>query len=92
MLQSTGGRNMLEALRLKRSEWYSSQMQVLSVWSWQNDLDSPTLLRPPLLSSDRKTQGDFLAVLWRKTRDRPAVGFSLSNNVPSGLSHPDLRG
>ncbi|MFQ6034901.1 MAG: DUF4962 domain-containing protein [Sedimentisphaerales bacterium] len=89
VLQSTGGRDpalrepreMLEALRLKRPEWYSRQMRVLSAWSWQDYPDTPTLLRHP----------DFLAVLWRKTSDMPAVGFSLSTNVPLGQLPPDLR-
>jgi len=81
-LQSTGGINMLEALRLKRPEWYSNQMRVLSIWSWQDDLDAPTLLR----------HSDFIAVLWRKPDDVPAVGFAVSTKALSSLSHPELRG
>jgi len=81
VLQSTRDRKMLEALRLKRPEWYSSQMQVLSAWSWQDYQNTPTLLR----------HSDFLAVLWRKAGDRPAVGFAISTKALSGLSHSDLR-
>jgi len=82
LLQSTRGRDMLEALRLKRSEWYTGQMRVLSAWSWQGRPETLTLLRHP----------DFLAVLWRKIPEKLAVGFALSTGVPSDLSRPDLRG
>ena len=82
LLQSTRGRGMLEALRLKRSEWYTGQMRVHSAWSWQSRPETPTLLRHP----------DFLAVLWRKTPEKLAVGFALTTGVPSDLSRPDLRG
>jgi len=54
-------------------------MRVLSVWSWQDFAEAPTLLR----------RRDFLAVLWRETPD--GVGFALSPNVPTDLRHPDLR-
>lgn len=79
LLQSMHGKNMLEALRLRRSEWYSDRMRALSVWSWQDFAEAPTLLR----------RRDFLAVLWRETPD--GFGFALSPNVPTDLRHPDLR-
>jgi len=89
LLQSPRGKSMLEALRLKRSEWYAGRMRVLSAWSWQDRPETPALLR----------HSDFLAVLWRgvpaKRGPDPtklAVGFALSSGVPSDLSHPDLRG
>jgi len=81
LLQSTRAKNMLEALRLTRPEWYSGGMRVLSAWSWQDSPETPTLLRHP----------DFLAVLWNQTPDQPAVGFALSTGIPSDLSHPELR-
>jgi len=56
-------------------------MRVFSVWSWQEAPETPALLR----------HSDFLAVIWRKTSDQPAVGFSLSTGIPSDLSHPELR-
>jgi len=81
LLQSTGSKNMLEVLRLIKSEWYSGGMQVLTVWSWQKSPETPTLLR----------HSDFLAVVWEKAPDKPAVGFSISTGIPSDLSHPDLK-
>jgi hypothetical protein len=80
LLQSIQKKNMLEALRLKRSEWYSKQMRVLSAWSWQDRPETPVLLR----------HSGFLAVAWRKTANKLAVGFALLPGVPADLAHPDL--
>ena len=81
LLQSPRGKSMLQALRLKRSEWYAGRMRVLSAWSWQDRPETPALLR----------HSDFLAVLWRDPA-KLAVGFALSTGVPLDLSGPDLRG
>jgi len=80
-LQSLGGKNMLETLRLKRTEWYSNKMRLLSAWSWQDSPDTARLLRHP----------DFLTVLWRRKPDNLAVGFALSTGIPADLAHPELR-
>ena len=81
ILKSVGGKNMMETLRLKRTEWYSNMMRLLSAWSWQDSPDTARLLRHP----------DFLAVYWRKKPENIAVGFALSTGIPSDLSHPRLR-
>jgi len=82
LIQSNNGKNMLEALRLIRPELYSSGIQVLSVWSWQDTPEMPQLLR----------DSEFLALLWNKASKLPSIGFSISNNIPSNLSYPDLKG
>jgi hypothetical protein len=82
LIQSNNGENMLEALRLIRPELYSNGIQVLSVWSWQDTPEIPKLLR----------DSEFLALLWNRTSKLPSIGFSISNNIPSNLSYPDLKG
>lgn len=82
LIQSNNGKNMLEALRLIRPELYSNGIQVLSVWSWQDTPEMPQLLR----------DSEFLATIWNKASKIPLIGFSISNDVPSNLSYPELKG
>jgi hypothetical protein len=71
VLESQSGAPMLEALRLVKPEWYSPQMQVLAVLSWE---DRPA--QPELVRGER-----WLGVRWPDRPARPTVGFAVSPGV-----------
>jgi len=81
-LELSAGAGRLEVLRLCPSGGNHGRINILSAWTWQDKPQRPTLLR----------HQDFLAVLWEADSDAPAVGFALSDDVPSDFSHSDLAG
>src|SRR5207248_457922 len=74
LLVDQEGTPMLEALRLIRPEWYSQQMQVLAVFSWENEPLEPALLRSE----------QWLGVEWPEGSDRPPVAFVTTADGETG--------
>lgn len=76
-LCSRSGTPLLEVLRLVRPEWYSSRMQVLAVFAWEEQPAQPVLWR----------SGNWVGAAWPEHIGHPSIAFALAAAEPA--THED---
>jgi hypothetical protein len=78
VLQSAKGIRMMEALRITRSEWNSTKMQVLTAWSWDGQKDDFLITKNQY----------FTAVLLKEQKQ--AMGFCVADGFSPDVISKEL--
>jgi len=78
ILQSTRGKNMMEAVRITKSEWGSDKMQVLTIWSWHEMKEVPSLIKT----------NDYIGAFIGETK---GIVFNMTDKIPSEFPDKDFK-